>query len=82
MLKKLIKFCKTNFYRWWSKKFLQKKKKKRKEKENSKGNFIKNNRKTKEEQIFKKGFESWINLLKIRENLCTLLNIYEILMIR
>ena len=27
---------------------------------------------------FKKHFESWINLLKIREDLCTLLNIWDI----
>ena len=40
--------------------------------------LLKNNRKTKEEQIFLKVFESWINLLKIIENLCTLLNIWDI----
>ena len=31
---------------------------------------------------FKKVFESWKTLLKIRENLCTLLNIWDLLMIR
>ena len=33
-------------------------------------------RKTKEEQIFKNVIESWKNLLKIRDKLCTLLK-YE-----
>ena len=37
--------------------------------------LLKNNRKTKEEQIFLKVLESSINLLKTKENLCTLLNI-------
>ena len=31
---------------------------------------------------FYKVFESWKNLLKLRENLCTLLNIWDLLMIR
>ena len=34
-------------------------------------------RKTKAEQIFKRFFESWKTLLKIREKLCTLLKIWE-----
>ena len=31
---------------------------------------------------FKNVFESWKNLLKIRENLCTMLNTWDLLMIR
>ena len=34
--------------------------------------------KLKKNKNFLKVFESWINLLKIRENLCTLLNIWDI----
>ena len=43
--------------------------------------LLKQIRKTKE-QFYLKVFESWNNLLKIRENLCTLFNIWDLLMIR
>ena len=34
--------------------------------------------KLKKNKLFLKVFESWTNLLKIRENLCTLLKIWDI----
>ena len=39
-------------------------------------------RNTKDEQIILKVWESWKSLLKIRDKLCTLLKIWDLLMIR
>ena len=60
-----------NFYQWWSKKFLQNKMRIVNE------ILLKIIEKTKE-QIYKNIFWILNKLLKIREDLCTLLNIWDI----